>query len=266
MKFSIYIDESGEAGISKVRDGNNKGASPYFVLGAVVCQGTSLIHARNAIIEFRKQSNRTAWKHATDLSHFEKVFLARELGRLPVRYFAVVSRKKTLSEYKTLIDDDPQKYYNKCLKYLLETICQYLGRYTADPDDLTFFLEERNHNYDKMYRYLDRVKCNPIYPQSNSLELLNPFSITTKKKGSDDVLEVADFVAHAVFQCTNRSQGNFGIPEPRYFKEISRCFAGDSKNFALGCGLKCLHSIEDIGLDLEIQKMFETLVVKPRSG
>lgn len=256
MRFSVYIDESGEAGISKVRDGSKPGASPYFVLGAAVFQPASQIYARNALQKFKERIGKSNWKHATDLGHTEKVYFARLLRSLPVRFFAVVSNKATLGEYQRQIDGDAQKFYNKCVAYLLERICAYLGAQGATEHDLRFFLEERNHDYDRMLRFLSKVKENPIYTESQSLKILNPFSISTRRKGDDDLMEIADFVSHAVYQCTNKNARNFNIPEPRYFSEIASRFATDSRGSVLGTGLKCIHSLPELELDPDIQDLF----------
>ncbi|KJS40441.1 MAG: hypothetical protein VR71_23125, partial [Roseovarius sp. BRH_c41] len=103
MKYTIFIDESGEAGIANVRQESKPGASPYFVLGAAVLQPASQIQARKVLYDFKNTIKKSAWKHATDLNHTEKVYLARLLGKLPVRYFAVISNKATLNDYKDTI-------------------------------------------------------------------------------------------------------------------------------------------------------------------
>jgi len=96
MKYTVFIDESGEAGIAKVRNDKNPGASPYFVLGAAVFQNASELHARKVLFEIKDKIGKTSWKHATDLNHADKVYLGRKLGKLPTRYFAVISNKDTL--------------------------------------------------------------------------------------------------------------------------------------------------------------------------
>ncbi len=262
MTYRVFIDESGEAGISKIRNGTNPGASPYFVVGAVVCSRAAEIQARSVLAACKERIGKSSWKHATDLSHADKVLLAREFGRLPVRYFAVISNKATLEEYKDEIKADAQKFYNKCIKYLLERICAYMIGAGAGEDDLSFVLERRNHDYDAMLRYLDKVKANPIYLQSKSLRILNPFSISTEPKGGEDLLEIADFVAHAVYQCTNKIPQNHFIPEPRYFTELSSRFAGNEKGLLLNTGLKCIHDIAQLELDPDIRRLFETTRVK----
>ena len=265
MKYSVFIDESGEAGIAKVRQEGSVGASPYFVVGAAVFQPASELNARNVLQDVKSKMRKVSWKHATDLSHTEKVYLGRELGRLPVRYFAVISNKDTLGEYKNFIETDAQKFYNKCLKYLLEIIFLYLSKDINSTEDVTVVLEERNHDYDAMLRYFHKVKENPIYKQSKSLRFFNPFSMIRKKKGEENLLEIADFVSHAVYQLANKTDRNFYIPEFRYFQEISSRFAGNERGQILGYGLKCIHSLGQLNLDPDIAALVRSAKCKPPS-
>lgn len=126
-------------------------------------------------------------------------------------------------------------------------------------------MEKMNHDYSKLINFLNAVKNNPLYPQSASLALLNPFSISTKPKGEDTMLDIADFVAHAVYQCLNRTPTNYSIPEPRYLREMCSRLAGDKQNRALGVGLKCIHSLQKIDADPEIQEFFKSIKVAPIS-
>jgi hypothetical protein len=265
MPFRVFIDESGEAGIAKVRSDVAQGASPYFVLGAAVFQPASEINAKRILLDVKNAISKKSWKHATQLDHAEKVLLARRFSEIQGRYFAVVSNKSTLGEYKDLIESDPQKFYNKCLKYLLELICRYLQGSNVQPDQLSVVLERRNHDYDAMYRYLTRVKENPIYPESRSLSILNVFGISHIEKGNEELLEYADFVSHAVYQLTNKSSANYCIPEPRYFQELSKRFAADRSGRIIETGIKCIHSIDDLQLDSDIKKILQTARADPRA-
>ncbi len=256
MPFSVYIDESGDAGIRRVRAESQPGASPYFVLGASVFQAESEILAKEKLAKFRDDIGKRSWQHATDLGHYEKVYFARCLKNLPVRFFSVISNKATLGDYKSTINSDSQKFYNKCAVYLLERICDYLGRQGVSEDEIKVIFEERNHDYDRMIRYVAKVRERPIYSQSKSLSILNPSFITTRRKEEVDLLDIADFVSHAVYQCSNKSKSNYGIPEPRYFTEIVSRFASDARGNVLGVGLKCIHSLEQLELDSDIQALF----------
>ena len=232
-------------------------------MGAAVFQPAAQVHARKVMSAFKDRIGKTNWKHATELGHAEKVLLGRTLGKVETRLFAVISKKSTLGEYKEQINADPQYYYNKCLQYLLERVLAYLRKYDPSQDEISIVLEERNHDYDRMIRFLQKVKDNPVRPESKSLEILNPFAIVRRKKGEDLLLEVADFVSHAVFQLANKSVANFQIPEPRYFMELSSRFAGNDDCRVLGTGLKCIHSLQDLELDPDIERLVRSVRCKP---
>lgn len=115
-----------------------------------------------------------------------------------------------------------------------------------------------------MIRFLGKVKENPFYAESRVLKLLNPFSITSVPKGEEDILEVADLIAHGLFQCVNKSKSNYHIPEYRYFEEFQSRFGADDKGIILNTGLKCIHSLEGIGLDKNISDKFRLARAVPR--
>lgn len=208
MPFTVFIDESGEAGISKVRRGNNPGASPYFVLGASVLKPTSQIRATQVLDKFTETISKKKWRHATDLDHSAKVYFAREASKLHLRFFSVISNKTTLLDYRSMIENDPQKFSNKCVQYLLERVCAYLAEFGVSDDEVSVILERRNHDYDRLIRFLGKIKENPIYTQSKSLRILNPFGMIAKSKDEEPLLKYADIVAHAVYQCVNKSASN----------------------------------------------------------
>ena len=86
-RFTVYIDESGDAGLAKIRSGDSHGASPFFVLGATVVQHETKPRAYAKLEEIRDEIGKKKWKHATDLDHPRKVYFARQLASLNVRLF-----------------------------------------------------------------------------------------------------------------------------------------------------------------------------------
>lgn len=257
LKFTVYIDESGEAGISRIRDDKTPGASKYFVLGAVIVHPNASMAAMEKLKEIRANLSKEKWRHATDLNHSSKVYIAREMASLNLRYFGVISNKLTLGEYKGFINSDPQRYYNKCLVYLLERVCSFLSGLGVKQENLSVVLERRNHDYSAMISYIRNVRDRPYYTQSKSLKILNPFSIVTKKKGEDVFLDYADFISHSLYQCVNKTPANYFIPESRYFEELSPRFGCDKKGLVEGIGLKYIHSIDMLALDEKIARVFK---------
>lgn len=257
MSCTVYIDESGETGVSKIRGADGRGASPYFVMGAVVMRRASQIEAGRLLETLQADFKKTKrWKHATDLSHSQKVHFAKELARMKVRFYGLISNKYTLEEYADQIDWEPHKFYNKCIKYLLEVVASDLNRFGTDYHEPRIVVESRNHDYDALRRFLNKVKENPIYPQSKALEIVNPFSLIAKAKDEEDLLRIADFVSHSIYSCINKTPENFGNPETRYWRELSGRFATDSNGKIIGAGLKCIHSIDQLELEQDVSEMF----------
>lgn len=257
--LNVYIDESGEAGIAKVRTESSPGASPYFVLGAAVCRVSDEPKVIEAFQKFRDEIGKKSWKHATELGHPEKVLLARTLGKVPARFFGVISNKSTLGEYAEKIRKDPQKFYNKCTTYLLEIILSYSIRRGFSAGDVRVVFEERNHDYDRMIRFVSAIKKNPMYEPSKALRDFNPFAMTRIAKGESEMLDVADFVAHALLQAAHKIPANYNIPEPRYIRGMQSRFGCSESGIVLGSGIKCIHSLENLKLDSDVQGILKRL-------
>jgi len=261
---TIYIDESGDTGVSKIRDANSGGSSPYFCMGAVVMRRASQIEVAALLdvlqSDFKKKKR---WKHATDLNHHQKVHFAKSLAAKRLRFYGLISNKYTLEEYSEQIGWEPHKFYNKCIKYMLELIVADLGKFGSAFIDPTVVVEARNHDYDALRRYLGKVKENPIYPQSKVLSSFNPFGLVARTKDEEDLLRAADFVAHSIYSCVNKTPDNFGNVETRYWEEISKRFAADKFGSILGAGLKCIHSIDQVELDDDVAKLFRLARASP---
>lgn len=265
MPCTVFIDESGDAGVSKIRSAGEKGSSDYFVMGAVVLQPASMIVARKLLDSLQEEfQKKKRWRHATDLSHSQKIHFCRQLSQLHIRYFGVISYKPTLGEYAADIEWEPDKFYNKCAKYLLERVGAYLGEVGGDLREPEIVFEERNHNYDAMIRYLGAVKENPLYEHSKALGAINPFGITSKKKSEEDLLRLADLVSHALYCCVNKTPNNFGIVEPRYLNELSPRFAADKKGRVLGAGIKAIHTLADLNLEPEAKDVLTNMRANAR--
>lgn len=263
MSCTVYIDESGDAGIGKIRSEHQAGASPYFVLAAAVMPSATQIHARSLLSKV-ESSIPKKWKHATELNHAQTVFFCRAAASVNMRFFAVVSKKSTLGEYSGHIERDSHKFYNKCASYLLECVGQYLkgkGLFDCDPDVV---FEGRNHDFDALRRYIGKVKENPINTRAKFLGCFNPFGFVERAKNEEDLLKFADLAAHAVYQCVNKTKSNFDIPESRYVVELESRFGAVENGKVLDYGIKCIHSVEQLDLDADIKRTWQSLKANPR--
>lgn len=253
--YTLFIDESGEAGLDKLRSETEKGASPYMTFGAALIPNED----RDLLEEkLQKISTHIRKKdlHCSQLKHAQILYFAKEMVQERVRFFGIISRKETLGWYKDRIEADPQKYYNKCVQYLLERVGWFLETRGIQAGEVSIVLEKANCDYGMMRNFLGVVQANPIRPMSKKLVNLNVEELEAKSKSEEPLLKIADLVAHALFKCVDKSSGDFGIPEPRYLKEIApRFFGKPGSQRILGAGLHCVHSLSDARLDDEVREV-----------
>jgi len=259
-RFTIFIDESGEAGIGKVRSGSSGGASPYMTLGASLIRN----HSRKAIEDTLDKVCTEIGKnplHCSQLKHYQILHFVRQITQQQMRLFGVISRKATLGSYKAAIADDSSMYYNKCAQYLLERVAWFMEARKIPPENLDIVFEKANVDYDKMRNLLRTCQSNPKHANTKKLEHIDVSKIVVKKKSEEPLLQLADLVAHALYKCVDKQDKNFGIPEPRYLRELAPRFFGHPETQAVvGAGLYCVHSTRDLKLDSEVEEVFNSMV------
>lgn len=202
--------------------------------------------------------------HCKDLNHAQKVFLARSAARFKMRLFGVVSRKATLGTYKDDIADDSKMYYNKCAQYLLERVGMFMEARGIYKADLDIVFEKANCDYDSMKNLLRKCQRSPKHENTAKLRYIDVDNILIKPKEDEAFLQIADLVAHALYKCVDKTPQNYNIPEPRYLQELqSRFFGNPSDNKVINFGIYCVHSTNNLGLDVDIKSMLDQLKSQP---
>lgn len=194
--------------------------------------------------------------HCSNLSHFQKLFFAREIIKCNLRFFGVISHKATLGVYRHRISTDDKKYYNKCVQYLLERVGWFLEARSINKRDVSIVFEKSNCDYEMMRRFLERVQSNPHHEMTKKLQNVDVSAINPKTKAEEPLLKIADLVAHSLFKCVDKHKDNYDIPEARYLKELApRFFGHPDDEKVLGAGLYCVHSPWEAKLDPEVRQM-----------
>lgn len=229
MNYTLFVDESGDQGLRKVRSKlRSHGASEYLTLGAVLVPDFLLESYRD---ELRKVSTLIGEKplHCVDLKHFEVCAFCREVCRLKVCFFGVVSQKSTLGDYKGKIEGDrqAQSYYNKCSHYLLEMVGGFVEQSHSRVDEIAIIFEEKNHDYDRLRNYISTVRAKPMNERAKLLQNIDPAKIVSMKKSEEPLLAIADLVAHGLLQAFSAGPKNYGFPEQRYLRELKHKFWSD---------------------------------------
>lgn len=245
QKYTFYIDESGDLGLDTIRQGiKDRGASPYLVLGACLVPNTRKPQIREILEKLRDEVCKAKRLHCCELSHYQIAKIAREIGRLEkILFFAFVSRKSTLGNYKGMIEgsEQSQLYFNKCSVYLFEQLALAMETFGISKQDMSVVFEERSHDYQRLRTYL---KKNIVTPFSTGIDAgdknrarlsrIDPLSITSQTKESEVLLFLADLAAYATRSAIDQTDFNFGIPEQRYFREIEDRFFKDPSTGAIG--------------------------------
>lgn len=258
--YTVFIDESGEAGIGNVRTETTGGASPYMTLGAALIHTDKQQKFKDLLATLTSEIEKKDL-HCKKLSHIQLVHYARTLAAERIRFFGMISRKETLGEYKEEISEESSKYYNKCAQYLMERIGWFMEVYGIQDHQLDIVFEEAAaFDYEQMKNYLGTCKKNPLLPMTKKLQFIDVDRISTRKKKDEPLLQMADLVAHALYKCVNKQSSNYNIPEPRYLKELSgRFFSHPDDQKVVGAGLYCVHSTADINLDEDVKEILDSL-------
>ncbi|WP_273146002.1 DUF3800 domain-containing protein [Oceanicaulis alexandrii] len=257
--YTLFIDESGEAGIARVRDAEQPGASPYMTMGAVIVPNAHLDSLSECLESVKKTIGKQEL-HCSNLKHFELLFFAKSMAKEKVRFFGAISKKKTLGPYKTAIKDNPRKYYNKCAQYLLERVGWFMGNRSLMPHQLDIVFERANVDYDALANLIRRCQDSPLHESTKQLRNISADRIYSIEKNEHPALCIADLVAHALYKCVDKTERNFGIVEPRYLRELSPRFFGNPETAkALGAGLYCVHSVRDLELEDEAAQLFHSM-------
>ena len=251
--YTLFVDESGDAGIEKIGTETKAGASSYFVLGAYLVDNqnrTSILAKLEETIELLEVSN----LHCNKLSHRKRTFFSRSMQHLPLTCFGLISFKPTLGTYNLQIQNEATKFYHKCLGYLFELVASWAQKQSIEPNQLKFIIEESNNIcVSQLRNYISICQKNPIYKQVENLNHIDPSNIFSEQKKNEPLLAIADIVANSLYQCVNKTQANFGIPEPRYLSEMKSKFAHDLATYRIiGHGIKPIHNLESLKLDKDI--------------
>lgn len=264
-QFTIFIDESGEAGIEKVRSDSSGGASPYMTLGASLIPNRSRKSIESTLDQISAEIGKNTL-HCSQLKHYQILHFVRQIRQQQMRLFGVISRKATLGSYKAAIDDDSSMYYNKCVQYLLERVGWFMESRKIRPENLDIVFEKANVDYEKMRNLLRTCQTNPRHENTKKLQNIDTSKMVVKKKSEEPLLQLADLVAHALYKCVDKQDKNFGIPEPRYLRELAPRFFGHPETQAVvGAGLYCVHSTSDLKLDSEVEEVFNSMVANTTS-
>lgn len=159
MSYTVYIDESGDEGIEL--EHLEAGASPMFFFGAFLVSNRNAQSIRDSIMEVEaligRQSKGLHFKEIRN--HSKKVRCCKEIAKMPVRAFGLISDKSQLDreDSRQELQKWPGGYYNKNTAYLMELIGKFCQMNQIQIDQI-IFEDKGNHDYGRMANYLCAVR------------------------------------------------------------------------------------------------------------
>lgn len=256
--YTLFVDESGDSGISNIRSEEIGGSSQFMVLGGVLIADDlkeSLSSSLNQIcsdLEIKRL-------HCKNIQHPKKVYYSRTVSGLDLTCFGVISYKYTLGQYPQI--NESFRYYHKCVQYLLQQLCKYIQQEDIDPNSVSVVFEETGAlRLPQLRNFIFRCVYSPLYPQSKILEMLDTSNFDAQKKKDEPLLQLADLVANSLYQCVNKSQKNYDIPETRYINELRTKFWGNPEDGkVIGYGIKAIYALHNLNLDADVLDFFKEL-------
>lgn len=257
MSYTIYIDESGDSGIKKIKSDVEAGASPYMTLGGVLVNDDIYDELLADMEELRKDITRKGSLHCCELNHEQKVRIGKFINSKDIICLGVVSLKATLGGYGNQIGKDNRKYYNKCAFYLLERLGMYVNDNNIAKGDISTIFERGNFNYTALRNFVLKCQDNPKHQNTHYLKKIEAYKIISKLKNEEPLLCLSDYIAHALYKCVYGDK--LGVTESRYLNEIKSNFYSDSKTGkVMGKGIYAIHSIDDLKLDADIHSFLSS--------
>lgn len=249
--YTIYIDESGDEGLSGR-------SSHMFCLGAFMINNSEYGNILNKLCEIRRLIGKQEL-HATNIkNHISKVYICKEIAKLPITAFGVISNKSSLGNYDI---KEHWKYYNKNCQFLLELIGQYISReFKRYVQHSIVFEHKKNAEYEKMKNFISFVKSNSTRQwATKSLEYIDENKIISKEKHEEPLLEIADFIAHALQRCCNHYDAEFNITEDRYLRELKDKFYYWENGRILYAGIKPIHDLKSLDILPDVAYFLDNL-------
>ena len=234
-----------------------------MTLGAALVHESDVASICEMITQLENVFNRTL--HCKRLSHYQIAKFSREVSKVNVTLFSVISRKKTLGKYADAIENDNRMFYNKCAQYLLECVGDYLKTNNIYPRQVDIIFEEGPFDYDRLCNLIRKIQdtprgTSPQIERAKLLRLIDADNIICKPKDAEPLLKIADLTAYAVYKSVYADPNQYGIVENRYASELkSRFFHNLTTGKLLGYGIKPVHYVSQITDDPNIRRFLNDI-------
>lgn len=272
VRFTAYIDESGDTGLRGVKPGVERGASEWLVIGCCVVSAENDAQVLPWVKDIRSRfkNSQTPYIHFADLNDAKRRVACETLGSKPCRLFAVMSNKKNVEGYKNQNLNDGNKawlYWWLC-RLLLERVTKFCdSKVPADEKGqwkLRIVFSRRGRmRYIDFFNYLQKLRrqsrSGMLFLKQGDIEwsVIDDEEILVLEHKKRAGLQLADLVASAFFQAVE--QVKIGKCNPTYAEALLPRLARDQYGRVLDFGVKTIPSLHEMDLDPVQQIIFEKL-------
>lgn len=219
--YILYVDESGDPGLRKVRPIDQDGASEWLVIGGVLIKDTR----ENETLEWVRDLRRLITGaqrpdlHFRLLSEARKAVICSKVATYPLRGFVIASNKKNMKGYRNRRVEEARPssnewFYNFCVRLLLERVTDYVFRRTIKDYGEVRHLEVVFSNRGGMRYAQTKEYYDILHAQARSgitllqrrvvrWEILHPHLVQAASPLLNAGVQLADVVASAFYQAAD---------------------------------------------------------------
>lgn len=263
-QYTLYVDESGDSGIVRIRSDTAAGATPYMVLGGALVPNSHKAKVGNCLSQLATLFGKNEL-HCNRLKHNQIVRYATDIAGQKFLAFGVISFKHTLGKYSADIGDDNTAYYHKCMLYLLESVGQALEEMKISSDQVDVCIESGIVSLGRLKKLVKTCQLNPMHRRTKFLCLVDAQRIYEKEKLEEPLLQLPDLVSYALYRCLDRTDNNYNVLEPRYLVELKNKFYSKPKDGKIvDWGIRAIHSLGQLELPIEVRRVLRELRAEKR--
>lgn len=236
MKYSLFIDESGDHGLVNL-DPN----FPVFLLCGMLVSNSNYQRIRDQVNEVKHGfwGNKTVILHSRDIRKCEKEFQILFDLELKQQFYEQLNEVITSSDYtifaSAIRKDKYIKTYGKlsndvyelALSFIIERCVFFLDGITDKDKELEIIIEKRGKKEDKkLDEHFQRLMARGTgYVSAERLNVLNIQIQFLDKKENINGLQMADLLAYPIARYVidkDRANPAFDLLEPKFYKRGSR--------------------------------------------
>lgn len=247
--FNVYIDESGDDGLSNFRQpGAGGGASHWLAIGACIVRSSrdlELVALRDKIKNECRPKTKGRAIHFKDMNHNQKKRSCQIISGEPLRFSVVLGLKNTEAAEKFV---EKNQLYFYLTRYLIERVswlCRDYRKTVKEGDGRAKLIFSRRGglNYDAFKRYLEHLRTN--VETEIHWPTIDIASVDAQDHSRRAGLQLADIGTSAVAAAIEHDK--YGNVEDAYINEIRPNIYNRGGNY-LSYGLKFLPKLQQAKL------------------